>query len=298
MAGRFGPVTILFLAACAAAPGAREQGIRLYDASEYEKSILHFSRAIDENPEDAEAYYRRACARLHLLEREAVLSEETVRRIIKDLDRAIEISPDDYRIYYARAMTNAGMARYKEAVSDLLVCIQSQDRALRPKAHRRIAQIYDEKFEDMQEPALRHYEAYLQLGGSDPATLRRVAELKAAHVERGRPRVEDPARLIDLAHRLAMDGKHEESADLLGQLLADRKLPVQTQSEARELFLRQQRALEGERKAETLLETARGMLREGKDDGARFVLDELIQQYPGTRAAQTARDLLAEYFKK
>jgi tetratricopeptide (TPR) repeat protein len=267
--------------------GHRDAGIQLYEAFEYEKAILHLTKAIEANPEDAEAHYRRACSRLHLIERDSVAPEETIRQVLQDLDRAIEISPDDYRVYYARAMTYAGMARYKESVSDLLVCIQSKDRNLRPKAHRRIGQIYDEKFEEMQAAALRHYEAYLQMGGNDPQVVTRVTDLKRAELERGTRSEEGPAQLLQVAHQLAAEGKHQEAFDLAARLLGDPYLPKDTLHEARELFVRERMEVEAERKAETLLETASGLIRDGKRDAARAVLEELTKKYPSTEAART-----------
>lgn len=220
MARRCGPLMALALAACAASMNHREEGARLYEASEYEKAIAHYSKAIESNPEDAEARYRRACARLRLIERDGAASEETMRRVLADLDRALELAPDDYRVYYARAMTHAAAARYKEAISDLLVCLQSKDRTLRPKAHRRIAQIYDEKFEDMQGAALRHYEAYLQMGGNDPHAAARAAELKRAELERaGSPA--EPETLLAAAAKLLKDGRIEAGRAVLEGLIAE-----------------------------------------------------------------------------
>jgi tetratricopeptide (TPR) repeat protein len=203
------------------------------------------------------------------------------------LDRAIEISPDDYRVYYARAMAYAGLARYKEAVSDLLVCLQSKDRHLRPKAHRRIAQIYDEKFEDMGAAALRHYEAYLQLGGNDSRAVTRVTELKGAELERRTHSTENSAQVLQVARQLAADGKHQEALDLAARLLSDPSLPKDTLHEVRELFVRERLAADIERKAETLLDTSTGLMKDGKHDAARAVLEELIKKFPLSDAAQT-----------
>lgn len=287
MARRFGPLIALALFACAATTGHREAGVRLYEASEYEKAIIHFSKAIEANPEDSEAHYRRACSRLHLIERDSVAPEETIREILRDLDRAIELSPDDYRVYYARAMTYAGMARYKEAVSDLLVCLQSKDRNLRPKAHRRIAQIYDEKFEDMQNAALRHYEAYLQMGGGDPDAISRVSELKGAELERGKRSQESPAQVLQVAQSLAADGKHQEALELAARLLSDSTLPKDALHEARELFVRERLAVDVERKADALFDTATTLIKDKKHEAAQAILEELLKKFPSSEAART-----------
>ncbi len=212
MARRLGPL-ILLMASCAGAQ-SRSEALRLYEAGEFDRSVHHWTLAIHDRQDDAEAYYFRACARLHLIERGGAATEEALKQVFKDLDRAIELSPDDYRAYYARGMAHACLARYKEAVRDLLICVQARDRDLKPKAHRRIGQIYDEKFEHMEEAALRHYESYLQMGGDDPVVARRVEELKKPARPEGKAEA-----MFEMAEELYRSGKVEAAKAVLEELL-------------------------------------------------------------------------------
>jgi tetratricopeptide (TPR) repeat protein len=209
--------------------------------------------------------------------------------VLGDLDRAIELAPDDYWYYYSRAMALAVMARYREAAQDLLVCVQSKDRVLNAKAHRRLAQIYDQKFEDMQGPALRHYELYLQMGGDDRESVHRCSELKKLELERPDETSKEEAQLRDLEHArdLTDKGEYAHAVELLTKIISAPALADEKLKAARELYVRARVALEGEQKANALYETASSMVREGKIGPARAILEEIMNKHPTSEAART-----------
>jgi len=290
---------LLVLAACASAPQSGE-GLRLYEAGEYDKALVSFSAALKENPEDADAYYRRACCRMHLMDQNGI-QEGTAQQALSDLDRAVEIAPDDYRAYYARAMLYAALARYKESAHDLLVCVQSQDKTLKRKSHKRLAEIYDEKFEDMQIQALKHYEAYLQMGGLDAAAIKRHAELKKSELERaGQPDLEKAQlELLQRAKQHSAVGRHADALELVAKILSEPALSKEFLQEARDLYIRERLAVETDRKADALFDTAQGLIKSGKLDSARDLLEELVKKYPATEAARSkAPAALVELLKK
>jgi tetratricopeptide (TPR) repeat protein len=296
MAKRFRSIAVLALAACASAPRP-DEGLKFYEAGEFDKALECYSASLKDHPENAEAYYRRACCRMHLMDRNGV-KEEPARQAIEDLDRAVELAPDDYRAYYARAMAYAALARFKEAAHDLLVCVQSQDKSIKRKAHLRLGQIFDEKFEDMEPQALKHFEAYLQMGGTES---RRYEELKKAELERsGAADVEQvQLKALEQAKMLAKAGRHADSLDILARILTQPVMAKEPLQEARELYMQERLAVEAERKAEALFETASGMIQDGKLDVARGVLEELVKKYPTTEAARSkAPAALLELLKK
>jgi thioredoxin-like negative regulator of GroEL len=227
------------------------------------------------------------------------VTESLVEGALDDLERALEAAPDDYRAFYARAMVYATAARYKEAAQDLLVCVQAPDKAIKRKAHRRLAQIYDEKFEDLQSEALRHYETYLQMGGDDPECRRRSQDLKTAELERGAAEDPDRAQLaaLESARQCALIGRHEEAVELLSRILSRSALPEEHLRAAKELYIRERLALESERKASSLYEAALDMLKDDKVGQAKSVLEELVRKYPGSEASRAATIKLLELEK-
>jgi tetratricopeptide (TPR) repeat protein len=287
MARRLAPIALcLATAACATWSTQHfELGKERYEKRDYPQAIEQFTLELKRDPHNADAHHLRGMCRLLMIESDGFVTDARIRSALADLDRAIELSPDSYSYYYTRAMAHAVMARYRDAVSDLLVCIQSKDRELAPKAHRRLAQIYDDKFEGMQDLALRHYEVYLQMGGDDSTAARRCAALKKTEDERSD--VGGGHEALVKARRLADSSEHGLAVELLAKLLSESGLPEDVQREARELYVKERLALEIDRKAQTLFDTATEMLQAGKRAGAVDLLDELVRKYPDTSVART-----------
>jgi tetratricopeptide (TPR) repeat protein len=175
-------------------------------------ALIGCTTAPSETP-DARACYERACAKLRAEPPEATSA-------LEDLDRSIELWPGDFAAYYARAMTYAVLGRYREASQDLLICIRSGDKALARKAHFKLARIFDEKFDDLQGPALAHYEKYLQLGGTDPLALRRKEALqKEDPLVREDDRERKAAAMFDVAEELLREGKIDTGAAMIEEMM-------------------------------------------------------------------------------
>ncbi len=155
------------------------RGLEAYRRGAWNEAFGMFTRSIDEYPQHAPSYYYRGLCRLkRLKEKEGTFLEET-EAAHADLSEAIAWSGDPSRAYFARAMASAVVGRYKESVQDLLVCTGAASPPdVRRKAHLMLATIYDEKFEDAEGEAIRHYESYVGLGGADPQAAARLAELR------------------------------------------------------------------------------------------------------------------------
>ena len=76
----------------------------------YEKSVYYFSKVIEENPNDAEAYYQRAYSQQMIGGKE--------RNVILDYSKSLELHPNDYEAYMNRGVAYMKIRRYTEAISD------------------------------------------------------------------------------------------------------------------------------------------------------------------------------------
>ena len=73
------------------------------------RTIAHYTKRIDKNPEDAQAYKQRGCVLVKLHEYE---------KAILDCSEAILLNPQDLQAYYFRGMAFYHLKRYQEAISD------------------------------------------------------------------------------------------------------------------------------------------------------------------------------------
>ena len=77
--------------------------------SQYEKAIKDFDRAIELNPNYSEAYRNRGGAYAALSQHE---------RAIEDLNKAIELNPNDDDSYYNRRLAYHELSQYERAIED------------------------------------------------------------------------------------------------------------------------------------------------------------------------------------
>jgi outer membrane protein assembly factor BamD (BamD/ComL family) len=104
---------------------------------------------------------------------------------------------------------------------------------------------------------------------------------------------------VEQAKSLSKSGKHFEAEALLAQILAAPALGKDALQEARELYVKERLAVEAERKASALFDTALDLVKDGKFDAARTILKEIIKKFPETEAARTkSPPLLVELLKK
>ncbi|MGK7916452.1 MAG: substrate-binding domain-containing protein [Prochloraceae cyanobacterium] len=74
-----------------------------------QRTIARYSKRIDKNPEDAQAYKQRGCILVKLHEYE---------KAILDCSEAILLNPQDLQAYYFRGIAFFNLKRYQEAISD------------------------------------------------------------------------------------------------------------------------------------------------------------------------------------
>jgi len=199
-----------------------EEGVEAYHAKSYDDAISAFTRAIQRNPSNHDAYRMRAKARLRKIDRAdgAHYLQET-SKAFDDLTAAISIYPLGFDAYYHRALAYASVARYRDAAFDLMNhCLK-----LRPEdglSHRLLAEVYDHGFVGKEDLALKHYLLYAKSAGAatDPDVLARVGELQAKS-RIPSPSSDDEARAAELFERamaLVGTGQKAEALELLTEI--------------------------------------------------------------------------------
>jgi tetratricopeptide (TPR) repeat protein len=84
---------------------------------DYHQLIRDYTRAIERNPKDSEAYRRRG---------NAEYGKEEWDRAIADFNRAIELDPESHVAYMNRAWAHAKKEEYGAAIKDIQKAIQLQ----------------------------------------------------------------------------------------------------------------------------------------------------------------------------
>ncbi|OIV40731.1 tetratricopeptide repeat protein [Flavobacterium johnsoniae] len=85
-------------------------GVYEAKSENYEKSIYYFSKAIDENPNDNEAYFSRAYSQQKIGGKE--------RNVILDYSKSLELNPNDFEAHNNRGAAYMKIKDYKNALSD------------------------------------------------------------------------------------------------------------------------------------------------------------------------------------
>jgi len=85
------------------------RGITYGILGNYQQEIKDFDKAIELNPRDAQAYYNRGVSYSNLGNR---------LQAIKDYNRAIERNPQDAKTYYNRGISYHELGNYKQAIKD------------------------------------------------------------------------------------------------------------------------------------------------------------------------------------
>lgn len=247
------PALLVLLAACASAPAgpdpeaalaALEDGREAAARGEHGQAVEHFSVAVRENPELAEAYFRRGVSRVQMrLDR---TTEGDVRKLeeraLEDFSAAIGRNPLYGDAYYNRAMVRASRGQYRLAAQDLLEAIKHRPQD--PEPHLWIAKMYDEYFDEMQVAANEHYEKYADLGGPDPAARDRARAWKAlkrqagAVPAAGKAPSADDEKKAEALHgefkRLFAEGERAKALQAVESLLRDYGHTVYVQGRTRE----------------------------------------------------------------
>jgi tetratricopeptide (TPR) repeat protein len=201
---------------------AHEEAQALFTAGKYEESIETLDRAIELNPRNASAYVLRGKARLRQIDQgDGSQYLKETNKAFKDFNTAIQIYPLDFEAYYHRALAFASVARYRDAVFDLLNhCLK-----LRPNdalTNMLLGKVYDEGFVGQQILALKYYKAYLGIVGSqaDPGIRARVQEIEGGLPTSSGPgeREKEAAQMFEAAMDLVAKKKRAEALKLLTEM--------------------------------------------------------------------------------
>lgn len=98
-----------------------KKGISYGNRGQMEKAIEEYTKAIELNPEYAEAYYHRGQA-----------YQENPDQAISDLSRAIELKPDYWEAYYRRGAAYLHRDEYDAAIADFSKVMELEYKGLPP----------------------------------------------------------------------------------------------------------------------------------------------------------------------
>jgi tetratricopeptide (TPR) repeat protein len=104
---------ILFLSIFIASCGSDDYyNIATFHAKngDYEKAIEYFTKAIDKNPKDAEAYYSRGYSR------QTINGDNEL--VIADYTKSLEYNPNDHEAFMNRGVAKMGIRKTSEAIED------------------------------------------------------------------------------------------------------------------------------------------------------------------------------------
>ena len=291
-----------FACACATpSVDPREAGQRAIESGRHAEAIAHFDAAIASNPEDPRSWFGRGSAKLRRIAAQEVENDilSTAASASRDLTEALRLAPTFAEAYYSRAMSLCVVARYKDAARDLLSTLQlsAEDALLQQKCHRKLAILYDEKFEDKAALSRAHLEQYVALGGDDPKLIGRLSELRALVASGAASRAEGQVqeRQLERAKEAAAAGDLNAAAEALSAILKSPELPGPALTEAKMLYAQVRLALQQDREAMTLCDLAERLATEpGKADAALAVLDEVLRRFPSTAVARVRAAPLAQ----
>jgi len=175
------------------ARGYFNEGRTAQGKEEHEEAVGAFTNAIKYNPAFADAYYFRAWSWLQMrkMENPPKPMRELVDRAFADYSAAVHANPTFADAYFSRAMLFCSRANYHSAVADLLVCARYKPKD--PEPHLILGQIYEEKFENQIVLAMKHYEEYTKLGGTNETVRQKVALYKQLTAKQDVPKKEPTA---------------------------------------------------------------------------------------------------------
>jgi tetratricopeptide (TPR) repeat protein len=270
-----------------------QEGVVALDEGDLTRAIGCFTDALRVHPIYADALYRRGSARLKLvLQGDATLESQEIEKAIEDLGRALTLYPLHFEAAYNRALALAALGRYRETARDLDLVLQSPDVELKREAHLKLGLIYEEKFEDMQPQAVRHYEKYLELGGKETQAFERIVALRNRANEISARK--DGTRDADGAFFDAVDaaerGEKKRAVERLESALP--RLGEGKRDLATSMIAQWKRELESEESAGALVREARKLIAEGKRDLGIELLRRVVVEYGQTKSAATAASML------
>ena len=91
------------------------RGVANLDRGDYDYAIVNLTKAIELNPNSAQAYYKRAYAHY---------AKNDYDRAITDYTKVIELNPNSAQAYHRRAYAHYAMADYNHAITDYTKAIE------------------------------------------------------------------------------------------------------------------------------------------------------------------------------
>ena len=140
-------------------------------------AIADYSKAIGINPNYADAYHKRGIAKLDL---------EDYEGAIADLSKAIEFNPDDADAYHVRGMAKLALEDYREAIADFTKAIEINPDDEWAYLRRGLAK---SSFEDYEGSIQDLNEAIIMFDQMDFSNDDREVGLSLAHLVRGLAKV-------------------------------------------------------------------------------------------------------------
>lgn len=206
------------------ARGYYNEGKEAQGKGKHEKAVSAFTDAIKFNATFADAYFARAYSYLQMraMEKPPMATRELVDRALADYSSAVGVHPTFADAYYSRAMLHASRANYAAAVSDLLVCARYSPRD--PEPHLVLGEIYEAKYENQMLLAMKHYEEYAKLGGTNETAKQKVAVWKqltaSADTPKKEPTVDDEKKAQELHEqfKLLYPQKEKEAFQAIEEL--------------------------------------------------------------------------------
>ena len=121
----------------------------------YEKSIYFFTKAIEQNPNDSEAYFNRAYSQQKIGGKE--------EQIISDYSKSLELNPNDYEAHMNRGIAYMKIQRYSEAIKDYEKSIKIK--ADYPIVYANLGNVY--KLKNDNEKACLNWKKSLDMGNKE-----------------------------------------------------------------------------------------------------------------------------------
>lgn len=121
----------------------------------YEKSIYFFTKAIEQNPNDSEAYFNRAYSQQKIGGKE--------EQIISDYSKSLELNPNDYEAHMNRGIAYMKIQRYSEAIKDYEKSIDIK--ADYPIVYANLGNVY--KLKNDNEKACLNWKKSLDMGNKE-----------------------------------------------------------------------------------------------------------------------------------
>jgi len=118
----------------------------------YETAVAYFSKAIEKNPGDAEAYYLRAYCQQSIGGKE--------KQVISDYTKSLEYNPNDHEAYMNRGIEKTAIGQISEAIEDYEKSIAINPNE--PVAYANLGNAYELKSD--KEKACEHWNKALNLG--------------------------------------------------------------------------------------------------------------------------------------